>query len=85
MGEPELAKTDFEAVLKLEPGNKAAANSIIMCNIKIKEQKGKEKKIYANMFEKFAQRDKEVGRLLFVLVNYNIINLLCKIKFSFLF
>ncbi|XP_047003938.1 peptidyl-prolyl cis-trans isomerase FKBP4-like isoform X1 [Schistocerca americana] len=60
MGEPELAKTDFEAVLKLEPENKAAANNIVICNVKIKEQRSREKKIYANMFEKFAQRDKEV-------------------------
>ncbi|KAJ9577776.1 hypothetical protein L9F63_005658 [Diploptera punctata] len=59
LAEPELAKADFEAVLKLEPNNKAAANHILMCNKKIKEQKGREKKIYANMFEKFAQRDRE--------------------------
>lgn len=61
LGEPERAKADFEAVLKLEPNNKAAANNIILCNKKIKEQEGREKKIYANMFEKFAQRDREVG------------------------
>ena len=60
LAEPEQAKADFEAVLKLEPNNKAAANHIIICNKKIKEQKGREKKIYANMFEKFAQRDREV-------------------------
>lgn len=61
LGEPERAKADFEAVLKLEPNNKAAANNVILCNKKIKEQEGREKKIYANMFEKFAQRDREVG------------------------
>ncbi|KDR19080.1 FK506-binding protein 4 [Zootermopsis nevadensis] len=59
LGEPERAKADFEAVLKLEPNNKAAANNVILCNKKIKEQEGREKKIYANMFEKFAQRDRE--------------------------
>ncbi|PNF36127.1 hypothetical protein B7P43_G10963 [Cryptotermes secundus] len=59
LGEPEKAKVDFEAVCKMDPNNKAAANQIILCNKKIKEQKGREKKIYANMFEKFAQRDRE--------------------------
>ena len=61
MCEPEFAKADFEAVLKLEPNNKAAANQIVICNSKLSEIKKKEKKIYANMFEKFAQRDREVG------------------------
>nr|QBH73893.1 fk506-binding protein [Nicoletia phytophila] len=59
MGEPELAKSDFEAVLELQPQNKAASNSIILCNKKLKEQKAKEKMIYANMFEKFAKIDNE--------------------------
>lgn len=61
LGEPEKAKVDFEAVVKMDPNNKAAANHIILCNKEIKEQKVREKKIYANMFEKFAQRDREVG------------------------
>lgn len=60
LAEPELAKQDFEAVVALAPDNKAAANSIVVCNSQIKEQKKKEKKIYANMFEKFAQKDREV-------------------------
>nr|QBH73895.1 fk506-binding protein [Thermobia domestica] len=59
LGEPELAKTDFQQVLTLEPNNKAAANHIVLCNAKIKEQKEKEKKIYANMFDKFAYIDKQ--------------------------
>ncbi|GFG28965.1 hypothetical protein Cfor_02299, partial [Coptotermes formosanus] len=61
LGEPEKAKVDFEAVLKMDSNNKAAANHIVVCNKEIKEQKVREKKIYANMFEKFAQRDREVG------------------------
>ncbi|CAG2053396.1 unnamed protein product [Timema podura] len=61
MVEPEKAKADFEMVLKLEPNNKAAANHYSLCLVKLKEQKSREKKIYANMFEKFAQRDREVG------------------------
>lgn len=60
LAEPELAKQDFEAVVALSPENKAAHNSIITCNAQIKEQKKKEKQIYANMFEKFAQKDREV-------------------------
>nr|CAD7425145.1 unnamed protein product [Timema monikensis] len=59
MVEPEKAKADFEMVLKLEPNNKAAANHYSLCLVKLKEQKSREKKIYANMFEKFAQRDRE--------------------------
>jgi len=59
LGEPEKAKADFEAVLKTDPNNKAAASHIIICNKEIKEQRVREKKIYANMFEKFAQRDRE--------------------------
>lgn len=60
LAEPELAKLDFEAVVAIAPENKAAANSIVICNAQIKEQKKKEKMIYANMFEKFAQKDREV-------------------------
>ena len=60
IAEPELAKTDFEAVLKLAPDNKAAHNNIVTCSNQIKDQKKKEKMIYANMFAKFAQKDREV-------------------------
>ena len=61
MNEPDLAKVDFEGVLKIEPNNKAASNQVLICNQKIKEQKKNEKKIYANMFEKFAEIDKQVA------------------------
>nr|QBH73887.1 fk506-binding protein [Eurycantha calcarata] len=57
--EPEKAKADFEAAQRLEPDNKAVLSLIVQCNAKLKEQKSREKKIYANMFEKFAQRDRE--------------------------
>lgn len=59
--EPELAKADFEAVLALEPENKAVPPQIAICNAKLKELRSKEKKMYANMFEKFAQKDREVS------------------------
>lgn len=61
LGEPEIAKVDFETVLKQDPDNKAAAQHVLLCNQKIKEHKVKEKQIYTNMFEKFAQKDREVS------------------------
>lgn len=60
MGEPELARLDFEAVVTIDPSNKAALSHINICKQKLKEQKAREKKIYANMFDKFAQQDREV-------------------------
>jgi FKBP-type peptidyl-prolyl cis-trans isomerase len=53
----ELAKGDFETVLKIDPGNKAAANQIVICNQKIKIQNEKDKKLYSNMFRKFSEPD----------------------------
>lgn len=61
IGEPEKAKDDFEKVAKLEPNNKLAANQVLICLKQVKEQRKKEKQIYANMFEKFAAKDKEVS------------------------
>ncbi|XP_059480940.1 peptidyl-prolyl cis-trans isomerase FKBP4 isoform X2 [Neocloeon triangulifer] len=55
----DLAQKDFEEILKVEPNNKAAANQIKMCGLKIKEQLNKEKRLYKNMFEKFASIDKQ--------------------------
>lgn len=60
IGEAELALKDFEEVLNLDPTNKAATTQVHISKKKILEQKSKEKKIYANMFEKFAKRDSEV-------------------------
>lgn len=57
MHEMETAKEDFQAVLKIDPNNKAAANQIIVCNNKMKEQREKDKKLYSNMFTKMAQQD----------------------------
>lgn len=62
LGEPEKAQGDFQAVLKIDPNNKAASNHIVICGQKLKEQKIREKKIYANMFDKFAARDREVSK-----------------------
>lgn len=61
MSEPELAKVDFEKVINIDSSNKAAAAQLVVCNQKLKEIRSKEKKMYANMFEKFAQKDREVS------------------------
>lgn len=59
---PELAIKDFQAVVDIEPKNTAAANQVIICNNLIKKDLAKEKKLYANMFEKFAKEDQQVSR-----------------------
>ncbi|XP_066592679.1 FK506-binding protein 59 isoform X2 [Prorops nasuta] len=56
---PEIAIKDFEEVIKIEPKNTAAAKQIIVCKAQIKKHLEKEKKLFANMFEKFAQEDKQ--------------------------
>ncbi|XP_043267616.1 FK506-binding protein 59 isoform X2 [Venturia canescens] len=59
LASPETAVKDFEAVLKVEPKNVAAAKQISVCNTLIKQNIAREKKLYANMFDKFAQADKQ--------------------------
>lgn len=56
---PEMAIKDFEEVLRIEPKNVAATKQIIICNNHIKKHLQKEKKLYANMFDKFAREDKQ--------------------------
>ncbi|XP_077294260.1 FK506-binding protein 59-like isoform X2 [Arctopsyche grandis] len=60
MGECDEAIEAFQRVIEIEPENKAAVNQITICKSTIKQQNDKEKKLYANMFEKFAQKDTEV-------------------------
>lgn len=60
LASPEDAIKDFKKVLEIEPKNAAASQKIIACNNLIKENLRKEKKLYANMFEKFALADKQV-------------------------
>ncbi|XP_049870545.1 FK506-binding protein 59 isoform X2 [Pectinophora gossypiella] len=60
LGEAEQALKDFQKVVEAEPTNKAAANQVIVCRAAIKNQKQKEKALYANMFDKFAKHDTEV-------------------------
>ncbi|KAM8717661.1 hypothetical protein ACLKA7_004370 [Drosophila subpalustris] len=59
VNELEEALVDFQKVIQLDSGNKAAANHIVICKQKIKQNKDKEKKLYANMFTKLAANDKE--------------------------
>ncbi|EFN87500.1 FK506-binding protein 59 isoform X2 [Harpegnathos saltator] len=59
LASPEIAVKDFQEVVKIEPKNTAASKQIFICNGLIKKQLAKEKKLYANMFDKFAQEDKQ--------------------------
>ena len=49
------AESSFQAVLRLEPANKAAHSQIRHCRQLLKAQKDKEKKLYAKMFSKMGQ------------------------------
>lgn len=60
MGEPQLASNDFTECLKIDPNNKAAQTKLNVCAKTLREQLQKEKKIYANMFDKFAKMDTQV-------------------------
>ncbi|XP_043861500.1 peptidyl-prolyl cis-trans isomerase FKBP5 [Dromiciops gliroides] len=65
MNEFESAKGDFERVLEVNPQNKAAKLQISVCQKKAKEHNERDRRIYANMFEKFAERDakEEAGKI----------------------
>ncbi|XP_048005717.1 FK506-binding protein 59 isoform X1 [Leguminivora glycinivorella] len=63
LGEAEQALQDFQHVVEAEPQNKAAANQIAVCKQTIQKQKQKEKKLYANMFDKFAKHDTELEKI----------------------
>jgi tetratricopeptide (TPR) repeat protein len=55
----EKAKQDFDMVLFFEQTNKAAAVELKKVNEAIKAHKQREKQTYANMFDKFANKDRE--------------------------
>jgi tetratricopeptide (TPR) repeat protein len=57
LGETDKALADFEKCLSIEPENKAALNQSTICKQKLKQYRDQEKKIYANMFSKFAAFD----------------------------
>ncbi|XP_034537670.1 peptidyl-prolyl cis-trans isomerase FKBP5 [Notolabrus celidotus] len=57
-----MALADFQQVLQVNPSNRAARAQISICQSKIKEHHEQDKKTYANMFQKFAERDAKTGR-----------------------
>ncbi|GFN76316.1 peptidylprolyl isomerase [Plakobranchus ocellatus] len=52
----ELAVKDYEKVVSLEPENKAAKNSIIVCRKNLQAEHEQEKKLYKNMFSKMTSQ-----------------------------
>uniref|UniRef100_A0AAZ3P2B1 peptidylprolyl isomerase n=1 Tax=Oncorhynchus tshawytscha TaxID=74940 RepID=A0AAZ3P2B1_ONCTS len=61
MKEFDRARADFQRVTQLYPSNKAAKSQVALCQKQIKEQHEKDKRLYANMFQKFAERDAKVS------------------------
>ncbi|XP_028261381.1 peptidyl-prolyl cis-trans isomerase FKBP5 [Parambassis ranga] len=57
-----LAMADFQQVLRVNSANRAARAQISICKSKIKEHHEQDKKTYANMFQKFADRDTKTGK-----------------------
>ncbi|XP_030632086.1 peptidyl-prolyl cis-trans isomerase FKBP5 [Chanos chanos] len=58
-----LAMRDFQQVLQVNPSNRAARAQISTCQRKMREHHERDKRIYANMFQRFAEHDAKVGRL----------------------
>lgn len=56
-----LALMDFQQVLQVNPTNRAARCQIVICHRKIREHHERDKKIYANMFQRFAEHDAKVN------------------------
>jgi hypothetical protein len=61
--EPEEAKKHFEAILQFDSNNKAAANQVVICNARIREQPVKDKKLYSSIFTKMAKNDRQVRQV----------------------
>ncbi|KAK7916584.1 hypothetical protein WMY93_012345 [Mugilogobius chulae] len=57
-----LAMADFHRVLEVSPLNRAARSQISICQSKIREHDEQDKRTYANMFQKFAERDAKAVR-----------------------
>lgn len=56
----DLARADFQKVLQLYPSNKAAKTQLAICQQRIRKQLAREKKLYANMFERLAEEENKV-------------------------
>ncbi|KAM4699221.1 peptidyl-prolyl cis-trans isomerase FKBP5 isoform 1-T2 [Discoglossus pictus] len=57
MNEFELAQSDFQRVLQVNPQNKAARTQMVVCQRKARAHYHRDRRLYANMFQKFAERD----------------------------
>ncbi|XP_076127157.1 peptidyl-prolyl cis-trans isomerase FKBP4 isoform X1 [Alosa pseudoharengus] len=57
----ERARDDFTRVTQLYPANRAAKAQVQVCQKHMKEQHEKDKRLYAGMFQKFAERDAKVS------------------------
>ncbi|XP_036374226.1 peptidyl-prolyl cis-trans isomerase FKBP4-like isoform X1 [Megalops cyprinoides] len=57
MKEFEWARNDFQKVVELYPANKAAKAQVAACLRQIKLQRERDRLLYANMFQKFAEKD----------------------------
>ncbi|XP_056129586.1 peptidyl-prolyl cis-trans isomerase FKBP5 isoform X2 [Lampris incognitus] len=57
-----LAMADFRQVLQVNSSNRAARAQISTCQRKIREHDEQDKRIYANMFQKFAEHDAKAGK-----------------------
>lgn len=55
------AVKDFQEVMKLNPANSAAKQSIQTCREQIKAYQQKEKQLYANIFAKMAKQSEKVN------------------------
>lgn len=55
-----MALADFRKVLQVNSFNRAARRQIVICQGKIREHHEHDKKIYANMFQRFAEHDAKV-------------------------
>ncbi|XP_042562703.1 peptidyl-prolyl cis-trans isomerase FKBP5 [Clupea harengus] len=58
-----LSLRDFRHVIQVNPSNRAAHSQISICQRKMREHHEQDKKIYANMFQRFAEHDAKVARL----------------------
>ena len=56
------ALADFNKCLEISPENKAAKNQVTLVINKKKIMKEKEKKIFGNMFQRFADIDSKVSK-----------------------
>ena len=57
MNDFDLARADFQKVLQLYPSNKAAKAQLAVCQQRTRRQLAREKKLYANMFERLAEEE----------------------------